>query len=258
VLKVSVRGIGLWSPLFADWPAFQRGLSAGTWTRSENLAPAQLSPNARRRAPQSVKMAIEVMGQACAAAGLAPAGVSCVHASAMGDMDITDNLCRTLAADPRQLSPTRFHNSVLNAPVGYWSMAVGSHAPADAISAFDTSAAAVLMQAAVAVNARQAPVLAVLQEVAAPLPLVDICPVSAPIATAILLDLPGRSETGLELAVASGNVTPAAMPAGLQVFAGNPGAGWMPLLVALAAERKQTATLSLPLNPWLHLQLQLA
>jgi hypothetical protein len=48
------------------------------------------------------------------------------------------------------------------------------------------------------------------------------------------------------------------MPAGLQVFAGNPGAGWMPLLVALAAERKQTATLSLPLNPWLHLQLQLA
>lgn len=257
MLKVSIRGIGLWSPLFADWAAFRRGLATNSWTTSETLSPARLSPTARRRAPQSVKLAIEVMGQACDAAGLAPDEVSCVHASAMGDMDITDSMCRTLAADPRQLSPTRFHNSVLNAPVGYWSMVTGAHAPADAISAFDTSAAAVLLQAAVAVASRQGPVLAVMQEVAAPAPLADICPASLPVAVAIMLDLPGRAKTGLELAPAKGGIRQAAMPAGLQEFTGNPGASCLPLLAMLASAQQQAVSLSLPLNAWLHLQLKL-
>ena len=35
-----------------------------------------------------------------------------------------------LAADPRELSPTRFHNSVHNAPAGYWTVAAHCHAPA--------------------------------------------------------------------------------------------------------------------------------
>ena len=35
-------------------------------------------------------------------------------------------LCEQLATDDRQLSPTRFHNSVHNAAAGYWSVATGA------------------------------------------------------------------------------------------------------------------------------------
>jgi hypothetical protein len=106
------------------------------------------------------------MDQACSQAGVDASLLPCVHASAMGDMAITDAMCRTLAIDCQAVSPTRFHNSVLNAPVGYWSIATGGHLPADAISAFDGSCAAALLQAAIAVAVRQQPVLTVAQDVA--------------------------------------------------------------------------------------------
>jgi hypothetical protein len=56
-------------------------------------------------------------------------------------------LCEQLATDDRQISPTRFHNSVHNAAAGYWGIATKSMAPCQVLCAFDASFGAGLLDA---------------------------------------------------------------------------------------------------------------
>lgn len=118
-----------------------------------------LAPNERRRAPDSVLVAIEVASQAVLMSGHDAATLASVFTSAHGDLPITDALCRTLSSHPQLLSPTRFHHSVHNAASGYWAMSSGSHAASTALSAYERSFAAGLMEAACLCAADQRPVL---------------------------------------------------------------------------------------------------
>ena len=94
-----------------------------------------LAANERRRAPETVAVALEVALAACSDAGRDPKRLPSVFASTHGDLAITDYMAETLAADPRAISPTRFHNSVHNAAAGYWTIGAGCMAAATAISA---------------------------------------------------------------------------------------------------------------------------
>ena len=98
--EFDITGVGVWSPHFSDWAAFCRGLETGVWSYGANLDPDVIPARERRRAPQSVKMAVEVMGQACRMAEMNPGELATVFSSAMGDMQITDTMCRTLAVHP--------------------------------------------------------------------------------------------------------------------------------------------------------------
>jgi hypothetical protein len=188
---LDIAGIGVWSPLFADWQAFCDGINDGNWQSNAPLQPGSIPPRERRRAPQSVKMAVEVMDQACSMAAVDPAGVATVFSSAMGDMQITDYLCKVLVAPPRLVSPTRFHNSVHNATTGYWSISRQTHAPTSAVSALEYTAPMAFLEAAVQVAEEELPVLMVSQEMAAPAPLQVICPSVNPVSLALLLTKPG-------------------------------------------------------------------
>jgi hypothetical protein len=110
-------------------------------------SPQLLAPNERRRAPESVAVALEVALAACTASGRDPATLPSVFASTHGDLSITDYVSATLAAEPRTLSPTRFHNSVHNAAAGYWTIGNGCTAPTTAVSAYDASFAQGLLEA---------------------------------------------------------------------------------------------------------------
>jgi hypothetical protein len=68
-------------------------------------------------------------------------------------------LCEQLATDDRQISPTRFHNSVHNAAAGYWGIATGSMAPCQVICAYDASFGAGLLDALAQVALERTPVL---------------------------------------------------------------------------------------------------
>ncbi|MEJ0008028.1 MAG: beta-ketoacyl synthase chain length factor [Steroidobacteraceae bacterium] len=105
-LEVGVAGFAVWNPTDASRPQ-----------------PSLLPPNERRRAPDTVAVALEVAQAACLNAGRDPAQLPTVFASTYGDLAITDYMCSTLARAPLTLSPTRFHNSVHNAASGYWSIA---------------------------------------------------------------------------------------------------------------------------------------
>ncbi|MEO5558867.1 MAG: beta-ketoacyl synthase chain length factor, partial [Dokdonella sp.] len=120
-LVVHIEGIGWWSPGLADWNTAAQALRENRVPEAGNARPSAtiLPPNERRRAPDPVLLACDVGAQACAMAARQPSDLPCVFASVHGDIAITDDLCRTLAREPLELSPTRFHNSVHNAAAGY-------------------------------------------------------------------------------------------------------------------------------------------
>jgi hypothetical protein len=161
-LTVHVDGIGWCSPGLADWSAARTALRDGGALARVGAAkgmPTLLPANERRRAPEIVQLACDVAGQACAMSGHAASDLPCVFATMHGDLAITENLCVTLAANPLELSPTRFHNSVLNAAAGYWTVATQCHAASNAVSASGASFAAGLFEAAVEAHADGSPTL---------------------------------------------------------------------------------------------------
>ena len=174
-LRVWVEGIGLWSPQLGNFEAL-RSVLDGTVPTPPAARPmaASLSPNERRRAPESVLLAIEVADQAVAASSREAATLACVFASSHGDQPITDYMCATLARAPAELSPIRFHNSVHNAPVGYWTMARHCHAPSTSVAARRASFGAGLLEAVTQVLAEQRPVLLVCSDTAGSGPLREV------------------------------------------------------------------------------------
>jgi hypothetical protein len=148
-LHACIAGIGYWGSGLPSWPA------ARDYARTQVLpgetparpSPQLLAPNERRRAPESVAVALEVARAACADAGFEAAALPSVFASTHGDLAITDYMCATLAEDPRAISPTKFHNSVHNAAAGYWTIGTRCTQPATAISAYDATFAQGLLEA---------------------------------------------------------------------------------------------------------------
>ncbi|UHQ23181.1 beta-ketoacyl synthase chain length factor [Lysobacter sp. 5GHs7-4] len=146
---VYIEGIAYWSRGLPSWEAARAhvaGADAAT-DAPPRPSPQLLPANERRRAPETVAVALDVALAACQAADRDPAALASVFASAQGDLGITDYMCTTLASDPRAISPTRFHNSVHNAAAGYWTIGAGCMRAATAISAEQASFAQGLIEA---------------------------------------------------------------------------------------------------------------
>lgn len=249
-LTVYVDGIGVWAPGIADWAALQRVLATGDIVTPEanaKPAPAILPPTERRRAPEPVLIASEAASQAATMAGRDPAMLACVFTSTHGDLAITDQMCATLAADPHELSPTRFHNSVHNAPAGYWTVAAHCNRTATAISAGPASFAAGIVEAATEVAADGDSVLLAAYDIVARGPLAEVAPSGVPFAAAFVLS-PSRGAASLaQLSIypLQGAATTRALPDAVAAFASNPTAVQaLPLLVALAQRAPAKVTLA--------------
>jgi hypothetical protein len=240
-LAVHVEGVGLWSPALAGFDALRARL-AGAEPPPPAAAPPALALPAteRRRASTSVRIAVEAAAQAVAMSGLDAATLACVFASAFGDLATTDELCATLARAPGELSPTRFHLSVHNAPAGYWTIAGGCRAPSSAVCAGPASAGAGLLEAAVLACAEARPVLLVCSDIAGRGPLGEIAGCRHDFGAALVLaPAPGaRTLARLQLALADPSCTapsPAIDCTG--DMADNPSAAILPLLAPLATGR---------------------
>lgn len=145
-----IDGIGLLGPGFADWPAARAALAgqaAYQHAATQLPAPASLPPAERRRCGPIVKLSLAVGHEAAGAAGLDVSTLPTVFSASGGDGGNCHTICEMLASDDRQISPTRFHNSVHNAAAGYWSIATGAMAPASVLCAYDASFGAGLLEA---------------------------------------------------------------------------------------------------------------
>ncbi len=148
-LCATLEGIGFWTRGLPGWDAARAFVREGTRIEGAPARPSPqlLAPNERRRAPDTVAVALDVALAACTMAGRDPASLPSVFASTHGDLAITDYMCRTLTDAPAAISPTRFHNSVHNAAAGYWTIGAGAMCATTAISAFDASFAQGLLDA---------------------------------------------------------------------------------------------------------------
>ena len=123
--EVFIDGVGFWASRLPGWSAAREILTGRAPAPSAAVprpSPALLPPAERRRAPDTVALALEVASRACEAAGRDPKSLSSVFASTHGDLAISDAICDTLAKTPSLTSPTKFHNSVHNAAAGYWTI----------------------------------------------------------------------------------------------------------------------------------------
>ena len=173
-LQAWIDGIGFIAPGLPDWPsarAVLRGEQAFVPAPSLLPAPALLPPAERRRASRVVKLSLGLGLEAVAQAGADASLLATVFAASGADGHNCHALCAQLASDDRQISPTRFHNSVHNVAAGYWGIATRSMAPCQVIGAFDASFGAGLLDALaqVAVDSRQVLLIAYDSEYPQPL-----------------------------------------------------------------------------------------
>jgi Beta-ketoacyl synthase, N-terminal domain len=251
--SVCIDGIAWWSPALPGWQhaatALRGDTSPETVPSINRPSPTLLAPNERRRAPDTVLLALEVAAAAAAQSGHDLATLASVFTSAHGDLPTTHALCTSLAADPSLLSPTRFHHSVHNAASGYWAIAAKSRAPSTALSAYTHSYAAGLLEAASQCVAENRPVLLVAYDTQACGALASVNRSQGLLAVALVLSpQPGPASQwvlrwGLQ-------TTPSAAPplhsAAAQALAHNAMADALPFFEALAAKRK--TVLHLPLQ----------
>ena len=247
---VNLAGIGVYSEQYTDWSQFCAVLRGEDVEPQTKLAPELIAPRERRRAPAFVKMAVEVMDQACKMADADRGAVAQVFASGMSDMQITDYMCRTLATMPATVSPTKFHNSVHNASTGYWSIATGSHLPANAVSGYSHSASIALLEGVLQAADEGVPVLVTVQEMAAPLPFQSVYASQHPLAVALLLtpangdgNAVARLSLEVEAGLAGHEISPT--PDAIDVD-DNFSRELLALLVAAASEDSSVVRLDLP------------
>ena len=180
-LTAYIDGIAVVGPGLADWPAAEAVLAGrARYLPDETVIPAPIALPAaeRRRTGRVVKLAIALGLEATVRAGRDAAGLATVFASSGGDGDNCHQICQTLATSERQLSPTRFHNSVHNAPAGYWSIATAAMAPSTALCAYDASFAAGLLEALAQVVVDGRPALLIACDTGYPSPLNEKRPIS--------------------------------------------------------------------------------
>jgi len=173
-LTAYLDGIGLLGPGLDNWIAARPILAGAADYAPRPIVvppPMALPPAERRRVGLGVKIALAVVLEAVATAQLDAKRLASVFSSSSADGDTCDAICRTLASEDRQLSPTRFHNSVHNAPAGYWGIASGAMTPATVLCAYDGSFAAGLLEALVQVSVDATGALLVTYEAPYPEPL---------------------------------------------------------------------------------------
>ncbi|MDH4234835.1 MAG: beta-ketoacyl synthase chain length factor [Gallionella sp.] len=241
-IKIYIEGVGIIGSGLNGWQSSQPVL-AGTAPYIEAvivIPPNDLLPSAeRRRTGLPVKIALGVGCEAIANAQRNAAELPSVFASSAGDGENMHCIFDMLANNGHEVSPTRFHNSVHNAPSGYWSIATKSMAPSTSLACYNESFAAGLIEAATQVHAGSQAVALIAYDSPYPAPLHEKRPISSPFGIALVLtrDQTSRSLAELEIGISRKHCasTPIAIAQLETMRLGIPAARSLPLLAALAS-----------------------
>lgn len=240
-MRVQIDSVGIIGPGLPGWVDSRAWLAGGAASAVMDLVLPRLDllpPVERRRTGMQVKVAFAAAQDALATAAADPSTLATIFTASGADGDVVNEICTMLAGSDRQISPTRFHNSVHNAAAGYWGIATSSREPSTSLCAYDWSFAAGLVEAACQIaNGRQR-LLLVAGDVPYPPPLLGARPVTLAFGTAMLLSRAGSGQGIAEIEVS------VRRPAGIATRMAdsrleflredNPCARALPLLAALA------------------------
>ncbi len=262
-MEVYLNSVGLIAPGLMGWKASLPVLTEKEpYSRQEmpRLVPSKLPPNERRRASATIKLVMLACEDAMETSPIPANEVSAVFSSSEGDLELMGSICSRLTAASPVLSPFEFHNSVHNAPAGYWAIGTGSHKPSVSVCGFDASFSCGLIEAAVLVSVEQTPTLLASYDHVPPPPILDARPVLAPFAATFVLT---PQPTGSDIARLTVAISDSPAPdeeirdPGLEELRmGNAAARCLPLLMAIAGQK--WGPLSLPYLNERSLHLELA
>jgi hypothetical protein len=240
-LSAAVKGIGLLGPGLDEWPAAVAVLcGAVPYSPRPTVlpAPAALPAAERRRTGIVVRLALAIGSEAVSRAGANAAELPTVFSSSGSDGYNCHEICQTLASRDRQISPTRFHNSVHNAASGYWSIAAAATAPSSVLCAYDASFGAGLLEALSQVLVDRTSVLLVTYEAGYPEPLRATRPIPDAFGVAMVLapcgDAGSASEPVITASVTDEPAEPMGDPELESLRVAIPSARSLPLLAQLA------------------------
>ncbi|CAL62989.1 Conserved hypothetical protein [Herminiimonas arsenicoxydans] len=238
-VKVYVQAVGAIGPGASNWPewrAILRGELA--YQQAATVSPTlTVLPSAeRRRVGIGVRIALVSGLEALAAAGIDPRTMTTVFSSSGGDGENCHLICEALAGSDRLISPTRFHNSVHNAPSGYWGIASGAMLPSTSLCAYDAGFAVGLLEAAVQCSVEKRPVLLVAYDTPYPEPIHGVRPIADQFAVSMLLtpEATTTSMTAIALDLHRTSLTTMENSALENVRSGIPAARALPLMQSLA------------------------
>ena len=243
IIRVAVEGVDMRGPGLMNWTQARPILAGLEPYRTEPIVmepSVWLSPAERRRAILSVKLVLEIAKGAVEQSGHDPKLLPAVFASSGADGETNTAILSALTTPGREVSPTRFHNSVHNAPSGYWGIAVQSRQAITSLSAYDASFAAGLLEACVQTVAGSRPILLVAYDLPYPEPLNSARRISESFGMAFVLSpMPSNralAEIHLRMAANPADEASRCIDPGLdELRRGNPAARSLPLLAMLAA-----------------------
>ncbi len=248
-MRVYVEGIGIKGVGFENWAS-----TAAILTGQSDYAPSPvtitptplLPANERRRMVQTVKLSIQVGTEAFENAKRNPQDTATIFTSSGGDGETIHGILEALASTERDVSPTRFHNSVHNAPSGYWSIATKTHEPTTSLCIHDASFTGGLLEAAAQATVDDRAVGLISYDLPYPEPLHSVRPIGSTFAVSLILT-PSPSEASFAcLTISLEPPTPPTTmtdPRWEAIRVGNPSARSLPLLEALAKGAETTVSL---------------
>ncbi len=242
-IRVVVEAVELCGPGLPNWNASEAVLAGSAIYCAAPIVlqpPARLSPAERRRAIPSVKLALAVGAAAVERCGRDPHTLPAVFASSGADGETISAILASLTTSAREVSPTRFHNSVHNAPSGYWGVGTQSQEAVTSISCHDASFAAGFIEACVQAVSGHRPVLLVAYDLPYPEPLNAVRRIEGSFGVALVLSPAqagrGFAELTVRMAPTRGVETTRCDDQGLEALRrGNPAARALPLVAMLAA-----------------------
>lgn len=187
---IYLEGLGLLGPGMNDWTEAAPRLLGQQPFQAEAVrlaAPAILPATERRRAGTAVKLSMAVGLAAVEDADADAAQLPNVFSSTGGDCDNCHNLLEVLASSERMVSPTRFHNSVHNAPAGYWGIATQCTEASTSLAAYDATFGAGLLETVTQAHSAGKPCLLISFDTAYPEPLYAQRPIPYPMGVGMVL-----------------------------------------------------------------------
>lgn len=189
--NIYLDGIGLFGPGLTGWSQASEVLAGRqTYVAAPTVLPPveKLPPAERRRVGIPVKLSMAIGFEAAHHAGADLANLATVFSSTEADCDNTHAILEALASSDRALSPTRFHNSVHNAPSGYWGIATGCMQPSTSLNAFDATFVAGLLEAVTQANNNGKPCMLLAYDTAFPEPFRSLRPITDAMGVALVLN----------------------------------------------------------------------
>ncbi len=247
---VYVESVGLFGTGFENWmhgAAILRGELPFAATDFPLPSPEWLPPAERRRTSDIIRLALCAGREALTTANQAITDTYTVFSSSGGSGEVIHQICESLAAPERDVSPTRFHNSVHNAPAGYWGIATRNEWPSTSLCAHNASFAAGMLEAAAQAAGCAQPVLLLVHDLRYPEPLNGVRAVMGLFSVALLLRSIKTSAAKFSIDVSidanESSVTMMRNPALESFRTGNPAARSLPILAAMANRTNESVIL---------------